>query len=93
MTPVATAVTVYDDPLSGTTVMLIFNQALLFGSSTEQYLISNNKLCSQGIQLSENTYDQNRPLGIVDHESDWYITFTVQQSFSGLEIRATTIEG
>ena len=35
---------------------------------------------------------KNRPLGIVAHHSDWYVTFTLQQYVSGVETRATTIE-
>ena len=42
--PVATAVMEYYDPLSGTTVMLVFNQELWFGSSMEQSLIDTNQV-------------------------------------------------
>ena len=90
--PVVTAVTAYNDPISGTTVMLVFNQTLWFGISMEQYLIATNQVFSHGVQLSDDTYDQNRPLGIVDHESDWYIPFTLQQYFSGVETKSPTIE-
>ena len=89
--PVVTAVTAYNDPLSGTTVMLVFNKTLFFGSSIERYLIANNQVLSHGVQLSDDTYDQNRPLGIVDCESDWYKPFTLQQYFSAVETRAPTI--
>ena len=40
--PVVTAITAYDDPLTGTTAMLIFNQALWFGNSMNYSLLSNN---------------------------------------------------
>ena len=42
--------------------------------------------------MEYNPHDQNRPLGIVDHKSDGYIPFTVQQYFDGVKIRAPTIE-
>ena len=58
----------------------------------EQSLISTNQVHSHGIQLSDDPYDRNRPLGIVDHDSKWYIPFNVQQSFTGVETRAPTIE-
>ena len=76
--PVATAVTAYNDPLSVNTVMFVFNQALWFGISMGQSLIATNQVRSHGTQLSEDLCDQNRPLGIVDLESDWYVPFTVQ---------------
>ena len=41
--PVALEVTAYDEPLSGTTVILVFNQALWFGSSMGQSLINTNQ--------------------------------------------------
>ena len=90
--PVAMAVTAYDEPLSRDMVMLVFNQALWFGISMGKSLMVNNQVRSHVIQLSENPYDQNRPLGIVDHDSDYNIPFTVQQYFSGVEKRALTIE-
>ena len=57
-----------------------------------QSLISTNKVLSYGIKLLDNPYDQNRSPGIVNHDSDWYITFTVQQYFSGVETSALTTE-
>ena len=91
--PVATEVTAYDDPLSGTMVVLVFNQALWFGSSMGKSLISTHQVRSHGIQLSYDPYDKNRPLGIVNHDSDWYKPFNVQQSSSGAETRAPAIRG
>ena len=90
--PVATEVTAYDDPFSGTTVMLVFNPSLWFGSNMGQSTIATNQVRSHVIQLSDYPYDQNRTLGIVDHDSDYNIPFTVQQYFSGVEKRALTIE-
>ena len=49
-------------------------------------------MLSHGIQLSDDPYDQNRPLGLFNHESYWYVHFTVQQSFSGVERRSSTIK-
>ena len=89
--PVATAVTSYDDPLLVNTVMLIFNQALWFGSSMVKPLTATNQVLSHVIKILDDTYEQNRPLGIFDHDSDWYIHFNVQQYFSGVETRAPTI--
>ena len=89
---VATSVTAYNDPLLGTTVMFVFNQALWFGSSMGQSLIANNQFLSRVIQLSENPYDKNSPLGIVDHDSYWYLPFTLQQSSVGVETRSTKIK-
>ena len=57
-----------------------------------KFLIATNQVCSHGTHLSDDTYDENRPLGIVDHDSDWYTPFTVKQHFSGVETRAPTIK-
>ena len=46
-----------------------------------KYLIETNQFLSYGIQLSDNPYDQNRPLVIANNDSDWYVPFTVQKSF------------
>ena len=66
--PVATSVTAYDDPLSVTTVMLLFNQLMWYGSIMGQSLIATNQFCSHGVKLSYDPYDQNRPLVVVDHD-------------------------
>ena len=79
--PVVMAVTACDDPILITTVMLLFNKALWFGNTMGQSLIDNNQVRSHGVQISDDPYAQNRPLGIVNHESYWCIPFTVQQSF------------
>ena len=89
---VDTAVTEYDDPLLGTTVIKVFNQALCFGSIMGKSLIYTNQVRSQGVQLSDDPHDENRPLGIFDHDLDWYIPFTVQQHFAGVETRSPTIK-
>ena len=86
------AVTEYDDHLSGTKVLLVFNQALWFVSIMGQSLIANYQVLSHRKQLSDDPYDQNRPLGIGDHDLYWYVPFTVQQYFSGVETRALTIK-
>ena len=72
--------------------MLEFNQAILFGSSMVKSVISTNQVRSHIIQFLDDLYDQNRPLGIVDHDSDWYKRFIMQQYVSGVEKRASTIE-
>ena len=89
--PVVMSVIAYYDPISGTAVMFISNQALWFGISMGKSLISNNQVQLHGIQLAEYPCDQNRPLGIVDHDPDWYINFTVKTYFYGVETRAPTI--
>ena len=68
--PVVTAVTAYNDILSGTMVLLVFNETTWFKISMGKSLIANNKVFPHGIQLSDNPNDQNRPLGIVNYESD-----------------------
>ena len=55
---VATTVTAYNDPLLVTTVVLVFNQAIGFGSSMVKSLKATNQVCSHGIQLSYDPYDQ-----------------------------------
>ena len=84
--------TSYNDTLSGTTVTLVFNQLLWFGTSMRKYLIDTKQVLSHGIQRSDDPYHQNSILGIVNYESDWYIPFIVQQYFTGLETRTPIIE-
>ena len=50
--PVVTAITAYGDPPSGTTVMLVFNQALWSESSMVQSFIATNQVRSHEEQLS-----------------------------------------
>ena len=57
-----------------------------------QSLIATNQVQSHGIQLSDDPYDKNRPLVIVDHDSDWYVPFNVKQYFAVVETRAPTIK-
>ena len=56
--PVVTAVTAYDDPLTGIRAMLIFNQALWFGNSMNNSLIANNQVCAHGIAPPTYTHQQ-----------------------------------
>ena len=86
------ALIAYDDPLLRNMVKLVFNKALWFGSSMVKSLIGANQVRSHVIKLSDDPYDQNRPLGIVYYDSDWYVPFTVKQYFSGVETRAPNIE-
>ena len=50
--------------------MLVFNQAIWFGISIGQSLIATNQVRSHGVQISDDSYEQNSPLGIVNHYSN-----------------------
>ena len=54
--PVATVVIAYNGPISGTTVMLVFDQALWFVISMGKSLIATNQVRSHGIKLSDNPF-------------------------------------
>ena len=51
--PIATAGTVYDDPDTGTSFLLIFHQALWFGDTLEETLICPNQIRANGHRVDD----------------------------------------
>ncbi|KAI2496598.1 Reverse transcriptase (RNA-dependent DNA polymerase) [Fragilaria crotonensis] len=67
--PIVIGATAYDDPASGQTFILVFNESLYYGNSLDHSLINPNQLRAYGIPFWDNPYDQARPLSIeVDND-------------------------
>ena len=55
--PIVTAATAVVDPNTGETTVLVFHQALWFGTSMEGSLIAPNQVRSHGLELCDDPYD------------------------------------
>lgn len=86
--PIATAATAYDDPNTGETVVLEFNQGLWFGTSMKHCLVNPNQCRMNGIDLCDDPFDKHRVLGIQDNESGLRIPLKFSRCVLGLTTRA-----
>ena len=71
--PIATCATAYDDPVEGTTVILIFNKALYFGQSMDHSLVNPNQLRMHGIGVWDNPRNTHHDMGIDVESSDGFV--------------------
>ena len=62
--PIVTGATAYDDPISGRTFILLFNEALYYGSQIDHSLFNSNQLRMYGVPVWDNTFDHKRPFSI-----------------------------
>ena len=62
--PIVTGATAYDDPDSGKTFILIFNEALFNGSKMDHSLFNPNQLRKFGVPVWDNPFDHERPFSI-----------------------------
>ena len=62
--PIVSGATAYDDPTTGETYILVFNESLYYGKNLDHTLINPNQLRSYGILLWDNPYDPLRSLSI-----------------------------
>jgi hypothetical protein len=90
--PIASAATAYDDPRTGRTVLLEYNQGLWFGDKLENSLINPNQCRLHGISLCDDPHDPHRPLGIRDPETETEIPMRFGSCIVYVETRAPTIE-
>ena len=67
--PIVSAATAYDDPVTGDTVILVFNEALYYGNRLDHSLINPNQVRAYGIPFWDNPYDRDRGLTIDVHDS------------------------
>ena len=63
--PIVSGATAIDDPNTGMTYILVFNEALYYGDKLDHSLINPNQIRSYGIDLWDNPYDTDRDLSIV----------------------------
>lgn len=69
--PIVTGATAYDDPITGQTIILVFNESLYYGTKLDHSLINPNQIRSYGIDMWDNPYDQDHPMAM--HVSDMII--------------------
>jgi len=65
--PIVTAATAFDDPTSGNTFILVFNEALYYGEKLDHSLINPNQIRSYGIPFWDNPFDPAHDLSIEVH--------------------------
>ena len=83
--PVATAVTAWDDPNSGETTLLEFNQGLWFGNKLPVSLINPNQCRMFGIDLCDDPFDPHRGLQIKDPETGLEVPMKFNKSIVSFE--------
>jgi hypothetical protein len=79
--PIASAAMAWDNPDTGERVILLFHQGLWFGDSLTNSLINPNPCRMNGIELCDDPFDPNRPLGIWDPVTDIHIPMDFANSF------------
>jgi hypothetical protein len=62
--PTVSGATAYDDPITGHTFILVFNESLYYGDKLDHSLINPNQLRAYGIPLWDNPYDTMHSLSI-----------------------------
>jgi hypothetical protein len=62
--PIVSGATAYDDPASGKTFILVFNESLYYGDCLDHTLINPNQVRAFGIPFGDNPYDTARSLSI-----------------------------
>ena len=90
--PVASAATAWDDPVTGLTTILIFNQGLWFGTKLENSLINPNQCRMHGIELCDDPFDPNRALSFVDPFTETTVPMEFGHSVVYFKSRAPTME-
>jgi hypothetical protein len=70
--PIVSGATAYDDATTGTTYILVFNEALYYGEKLDHTLINPNQVRSYGIPFWDNPFDPTRSLSI-DVNDDFHI--------------------
>jgi hypothetical protein len=67
--PIVSGATAFDDPTTGTTLILVFHESLYYGERLDHSLINPNQVRAYGIPFWDNPYDNARPLCIeVDND-------------------------
>ena len=90
--PIATAATTYDDPNTGETIVMEFNQGLWFGNSMKHSLVNPNQCRLNGIDLCDDPFDKHRGLRIKDNESGLTIPLKFNRCVVGLTTRAPSYQ-
>lgn len=83
--PIVSGATAWDDPLTGTTYILIINEALYYGITLNHSLINPNQLRKFGVDLWDNPYDHERGLSIQTNGG-----LEIPLNFEGTKLRFQT---
>ena len=62
--PIVTGATAFDDPRTGMTYILVFNESLYYGRKLSHSLINPNQIRHYGIDVWDNPFDQQREIAI-----------------------------
>ena len=87
---VCSAATAFDDPETGSTVILVFNQGLWFGPKMSHSLINPNQCRSFGISLCDDPFDPYRKLSIYDPHTDTTIPLAMRGTICTFVSRVPT---
>jgi hypothetical protein len=88
--PVATVATVWDDPSTGMSYILIIHQALYFGAQLDHSLINVNQIRVTGISVCDDPFDRYRNIGI--ELDDVFIPFQMDGNTLYFKSRVPTNE-
>ena len=89
--PIVTGATAYDDPSTGTTYILVFNESLYYGIKLDHLLINPNQLRSYGIPLWDNPFDPMHSLSI-EVDTSFHIPLVASGTKVGFRTRVPTPE-
>ena len=73
--PIVLGATAYDDPISGNTFILVFNESLYYGEKLKHSLINPNQVRHNLVGFWDNPYDENHNLCIETKELDIPLRF------------------
>ncbi len=90
--PIASAATAYDDPDTGETTILEFNQGLWFGDTMQHSLVNPNQCRIIGIDLCDDPFDKYRKLGINDYSTGLTVPLEFSHCAIGVTTRAPTYD-
>jgi hypothetical protein len=83
--PIVTGATAHDDRTNGLTYILLFNEALYYGTKLDHSLINPNQIRSYGIDFWDNPFDRERGLLIDVNEE-----LKIPMHSNGTKIQFTT---
>jgi hypothetical protein len=92
--PVASVATAYDNPVDGSTIVLVINEALYFGDRMSHSLLCPNQLRDFGIIVNDtpSCYDRSSSFSIVLPDSDIEMPLLMRGVISYIETRKPTEE-
>jgi hypothetical protein len=89
---IVTGATAYDDPITGESTILIFNEALWLGELMTNSLINPNQCRVYGISICDDPFDPHRPIGIYDNNSGINIPLKMFGTIAAVETRSISLQ-